>query len=1144
MHVNYNPRLVGLVREVRQLAVLGYKIPIKIQEAADLAKRFMRQAKALEQVANFHNTIGDRMIPSQRPMMLEAALEMAQLVKQQTGVTWGDTAAVDSYIARLQSVVERLSRENNKLASYHVQISDKVIALMNTDLLRHQQQWKDGLKDIRGVVGLVESQKFSNMKSWRAHWDRQLYKALEHQYQVGLAALDQHLPEIKIELVYRQQKLQFRPPMEEIRMKYYGQLKRFLSIPNNFRGVSDCQDSHISPTIIDRNGGRFSHVFSRAEHLFVRLETVKERWRQWVALGSLDLDQLAEQHLHTAEDWDRNFRASKTCSQEIAKLPSTEEKVECFSVSFLPVRAEVELHNRRYWDTLVSSLQISIVRDVGAIDKFISESTQALSRQPHSVEEIGQANVRHCEIMALTPQMLQVYEEAERKNKTLASWTKERVEQLSHVTSLWDNFQTMVDNYQYLISKQVESIKNSLSTQVDNLRAEVEKFQLRWEQLKPRETSLQDGSEDTLLQSLATLRDKRQEWQQLLEQRETLSSVPIVRFIGSDTNIYTAKTQGRGMTGNQGGKPSGIPKEQWLAHFYKPREGSLLFGNLLKENIFTAQVQPTRGSRYTVVQPTSKDCLHFVMEPPELTLFEEIENDLKRHEDMWSLFDEFNKGLQSMSQEEWIIFRSKTYKFEEFLSEWQERLKNSSETTLLTVRLLQDLDRYKEMLPWLKFVHGDMFCDKHWMEMFALIGLPSKPVESLTFGDFLATKDNIIARANDLQELNGRAVSEIAIRQALRELDIWEVEAKFSLTEHKDSRGESVMLIKDFKDILNKVGDNQCLLQSIKNSANYNSFIDRASIWETRLADLDQHLHNLNLIQRKWVYLEPIFGAGTMSQDQARFQRVDHDFRYIMADVSRDSKVVSLCRISNLHQILSTLLDQLSRCQKSLNDFLEEKRSAFPRFYFLGDEDLLEILGQSTKPRVIQAHLKKLFVGIHSVTFDPSEQHITAIRSLEGETVPLKQHVELTAKVEVSSHYLSWPTPEPCYKLVDQSINPLTPRPCYKLVDQSPVSYLHLTWFPLGLHPTSTRLLRFRGTPLRHKYQTCPQREGKREGENGVEEGRQAALRRDSGDSGNCLKLGEPSRWWNQKLHWSSYIPRWFLGGASITNGQLGGISI
>lgn len=56
MHVNYNPRLVGLVREVRQLIVLGYKIPMKIQEAVDLAKNFMKQAKALEQVCCITNS--------------------------------------------------------------------------------------------------------------------------------------------------------------------------------------------------------------------------------------------------------------------------------------------------------------------------------------------------------------------------------------------------------------------------------------------------------------------------------------------------------------------------------------------------------------------------------------------------------------------------------------------------------------------------------------------------------------------------------------------------------------------------------------------------------------------------------------------------------------------------------------------------------------------------------------------------------------------------------------------------------------------------------------------------------------------------------------------------------------------------------
>jgi dynein heavy chain 2 len=39
--------------------------------------------------------------------------------------------------------------------------------------------------------------------------------------------------------------------MEEIRMKYYGQLKRFLAIPNNFRGVSE-MNNFMFPAIIER----------------------------------------------------------------------------------------------------------------------------------------------------------------------------------------------------------------------------------------------------------------------------------------------------------------------------------------------------------------------------------------------------------------------------------------------------------------------------------------------------------------------------------------------------------------------------------------------------------------------------------------------------------------------------------------------------------------------------------------------------------------------------------------------------------------------------------------------------------------------------------------------------------------------------
>jgi len=78
------------------------------------------------QVANFHNTIGDRMIASQRPMMLAAALELARLVQEQSGVTWNDLAAVDAYIARLQTVVDRLGQENSRLGNYHLLVTNKV----------------------------------------------------------------------------------------------------------------------------------------------------------------------------------------------------------------------------------------------------------------------------------------------------------------------------------------------------------------------------------------------------------------------------------------------------------------------------------------------------------------------------------------------------------------------------------------------------------------------------------------------------------------------------------------------------------------------------------------------------------------------------------------------------------------------------------------------------------------------------------------------------------------------------------------------------------------------------------------------------------------------------------------------------------
>lgn len=79
---------------------------------------------------------------------------------------------------------------------------------------------------------------------------------------------------------------------------------------------------------------------------------------------------------------------------------------------------------------------------------------------------------------------------------------------------------------------------------------------------------------------------------------------------------------------------------------------------------------------------------------------------------------------------------------------------------------------------------------------------------------------------------------------------------------------------------------------------------------------------------------------------------------------------------------------------------LQEKRSSFPRFYFLGDDDLLELLGQATKEKVIQTHLKKLFAGINTVVL--VDGYVKSVKSLHGEVLDLSSPVQVTTNIEVN----------------------------------------------------------------------------------------------------------------------------------------------
>ena len=88
-----------------------------------------------------------------------------------------------------------------------------------------------------------------------------------------------------------------------------------------------------------------------------------------------------------------------------------------------------------------------------------------------------------------------------------------------------------------------------------------------------------------------------------------------------------------------------------------------------------------------------------------------------------------------------------------------------------------------------------------------------------------------------------------------------------------------------------------------------------------------------------------------------------------MAEIEQSKNVVTATNRPKLYDRLEAIQGQLTLCEKALAEYLETKRLAFPRFYFVSSADLLDILSNGNQPKIVMRHLTKLFDSMAKLKF-------------------------------------------------------------------------------------------------------------------------------------------------------------------------------
>ncbi|KAM9311612.1 dynein axonemal heavy chain 3-like [Gastrophryne carolinensis] len=297
------------------------------------------------------------------------------------------------------------------------------------------------------------------------------------------------------------------------------------------------------------------------------------------------------------------------------------------------------------------------------------------------------------------------------------------------------------------------------------------------------------------------------------------------------------------------------------------------------------------------------------------------------------------------------------------------------------------LEKFKINMPLVTALCTPGIKPRHWNLMSEKVGFNIAPHEGTTLRDVLQL--GLEKHLEYLNQISSQASKEYALQKALTKMKAeWE-NVCFVFTPYKDGNSHILAAVEEIQVLLE---DHIVKTKTMKSSPFIAPFEEEILAWEAKLRCLQETLESWLRVQVAWLYLEPVFGSEDICNqipvEGNIFQIVDNNWRLIMKESVREAiamRVISQPQMLDKLKEAELLLDDI---QKGLNDYLEKKRLFFPRFFFLSNDELLEILSETKDPLRVQPHLKKCFEGIAKLMFNP-EKEITHMESAENEKVEL-----------------------------------------------------------------------------------------------------------------------------------------------------------